>query len=74
MDARSPTPTLAPPGFELCFCALFDAGRSLAFPCDAAGRVDLDALSERARTNYFSARRRIGRELGFPAVRPRPAA
>jgi len=41
-------------GFELRFQSLFAAGRALSFPCDAAGRVNLDALSERARRNYFS--------------------
>ena len=54
-----PTPAAA---FELRFTSLFNAGRALAFPCDAAGRVDLDALSERARSNYFYARA-VGREF-----------
>ena len=56
--------------FELRFQSLFDQGRSLAFPCDAAGHVELDALSERARNNYFRARAVIGRDFAFPAVRP----
>jgi hypothetical protein len=55
-------------GFELRFQSLFNHGRALAFPCDAAGRVELDALSERARANYFYARAVIGREFAFPAV------
>lgn len=55
-----PSPT---PAFELRFTSLFNAGRALAFPCDAAGRVDLDALSERARSNYFYARAVGGREF-----------
>ena len=57
-------------GFELRFPSLFDEGRALAFPCDAAGHVELDALSERARSNYFHARTAIGRDFGFPAVQP----
>ena len=56
--------------FELRFQSLFNDGRALAFPCDAAGRVELDALSERARSNYFYARTVIGREFAFPAVQP----
>jgi hypothetical protein len=56
--------------FELRFQSLFNEGRALAFPCDAAGHVALDALSERARSNYFYARTVIGREFGFPAVQP----
>jgi hypothetical protein len=56
-------------GFELRFQSLFDEGRALAFPCDAAGHVDLDALSARARHNYFFARSLIGRDFAMPAVR-----
>ena len=54
--------------FELRFDSLFHDGRALAFPCDAGGRVDLDNLSERARTNYFFARAVIGRDYAFPSV------
>ena len=55
--------------FELRFAALVDAGRGLAFPCDANGRVDLDALSDRARSNYFYARSTVGREYLCPTMR-----
>jgi len=58
------------PQFELRFQSLFDAGRAYAFPCDQAGHVDLDALSSRARNNYFYARTVIGREVAVPAVLP----
>ena len=54
--------------WELRFVSLFDAGRGWGFPCDAQGRVDLDALSEQARANYLYARAVIGREVGLPAV------
>lgn len=54
--------------WELRFVSLFDAGRAWGFPCDAQGRVDLDALSERARANYLYARAVIGREVSLPAV------
>jgi len=57
------TLTLTAAAFELRFTSLFHAGRALAFPCDASGRVDLDRLSERARTNYFYARAVGGREF-----------
>lgn len=64
----------APTGdHELRFASLFQEGRALAFPCDAQGRVDLDALSARARCNYFLARGLVGREFAFPSVRPGPA-
>lgn len=58
-------------GFELRFDSLFVEGRGLSFPCDAEGHVDLDALSERARSNYFYARAVVGREFGTPSVLPR---
>ena len=54
--------------YELRFQSLADDGRAFAFPCDAAGHVDLDGLSERARLNYFYARTVIGREFAMPAV------
>ena len=38
------------------------------FPCDPAGHVDLDAMSERERNSYLYARAVIGRELSMPAV------
>jgi len=54
--------------FQLRFQSLFDSGRGLAFPCDAAGQVDLNQLSDRARNNYLYARAMVGRELSAPAV------
>lgn len=66
MDARR----MAPRAFRLCFRSLFDNGRGYAFPCDGDGRVDLDGLSESARTNYLYARAMVGRELAAPAVEP----
>lgn len=56
--------------WELRFVSLFDSGRGWRFPCDAAGHVDLDALSERARANYFYVRALIGRDVTQPAVQP----
>jgi len=55
--------------FEIRFQSLFHEGRGMAFPCDAAGRVDLEALSERGRSNYFFARAMVGREYATPSVR-----
>jgi hypothetical protein len=53
---------------QLCFASLFDPGRALSFPCDRCGEVQLDALSERARSNYFFARAAVGRDCGMPIV------
>jgi len=55
--------------YELRFQSLFNDGRALAFPCDASGHVNIDGLSEQARTNYLFARTVIGREFAIPAVR-----
>jgi hypothetical protein len=54
--------------YELRFQSLFNEGRALAFPCDAEGHVDLDAMSERARNNYYFARTVIGRDFAMPFV------
>ena len=55
--------------YEIRYTSLFNEGRALAFPCDAAGHVELDALSDRARDNYLYARAVVGREYAAPAVR-----
>jgi hypothetical protein len=56
-------------GYEIRFQSLFNEGRALSFPCDAEGHVHLDALSDRARDNYFYARTVVGREFATPLVR-----
>lgn len=56
--------------FELRFQSLFNAGRGLAFPCNAHGDVDVQALSERAVQNYLDALTGIGREYSMPSVVP----
>lgn len=55
--------------FELRFPPLFEAGRGYAFPCDAAGNVDIDGLTDRARANYYYARTTVGRDFGTPTMR-----
>lgn len=42
--------------------------KSLAFPCDSAGRVDLDALDERRRNDYLFARALMGRDYAYPVM------
>lgn len=61
--------TEATVAFELCFESLFNSGRGYAFPCDREGHVDIDAVSERARLNYFFARAMVGKEYSVPTVR-----
>ncbi len=64
------TPSQASASYELRFNALFAGRRAYAFPCDALGHVDMDALSDRARNNYLYARAVMGMELTWPEVRP----
>ena len=54
--------------FEIRFRSLFHEGRALAFPCDRQGEVDLDAMGDKARSNYLFARDMIGREYAMPFV------
>ena len=63
-----PTAAYRPEGVELRFMSRSGQRRSLAFPCDAAGRVDIDALNERERNNYLFARAVMGRDYAFPVV------
>jgi hypothetical protein len=64
----SSTHSSAADRFELRFDSLFNPGRGYSFPCDARGRVDLDALSDNERHCYLYARAIVGRELTQPAV------
>jgi hypothetical protein len=56
--------------FQVRFHSLSRQGGGMAFPCDAAGHVDMDAMSERIRCNYLFARAMIGREFDYPVVMP----
>lgn len=57
--------------FELRFQSLFQPGRAIAVPCDAAGQVPLDELSERLKNAYLGARALVGREYAFPVIERR---
>ena len=72
LTAASSAPPLL--SFEVRFANLFRPGRSLAFPCDGAGHVDMDMLSARARANYLFARAMVGRDLALPCICQREAA
>jgi hypothetical protein len=69
MNSR-PMPLTHAEQYELRYQSLFNEGRAFSFPCDSAGHVDMDSLSERARHNYFYVRTVVGREFATPAVRP----
>jgi hypothetical protein len=63
-----PSSMRTPSGAELCFVHRRHRDKSLAFPCDAAGQVDMDALDERNRNLYLFARALMGRDYAFPVV------
>ena len=64
----SPLSAHRPARVELRFAHRRNDRESLAFPCDAAGRVDLDALDERRRNEYLFARALMGRDYAFPVL------
>lgn len=68
MDITPSTPQ--PLLFEVHFAEFHRAGRGYCFPCDGLGRVDINALSDRARNNYLYARAMVGREIATPQVYP----
>jgi hypothetical protein len=55
--------------YEIRFQPIVE-GRTLAFPCDENGHVDLDTLGDRARNNYFYARVVVGRKYQPPTIVP----
>jgi hypothetical protein len=54
--------------YELRFVSLTQGGRDFVFPCDADGHVNIAQMSERSRSNYFYARKAIGRAFSVPAT------
>lgn len=60
--------TVAEPRIELRFLPRSREGRSLAFPCNAVGHVEIDTLSESERTDYFFARALRGRDFSCAIV------
>jgi hypothetical protein len=60
------------PAFVLRFRPLRPKGRSLAFPCNDRGSVDLDALGDGLLRSYLYARAVIGAEFARPSVELSP--
>ena len=60
--------SIAEAAHELRFVSLFHPGRGVVVPCDPQGRVDLDALPQRLKIAYLSARALMGREYAYPTV------
>ena len=57
--------------YELRFAALEGGAHGVAFPCDAQGHVNLDALSDTSRNAYLYARAVVGAVFARPAVEAR---
>jgi len=56
--------------FQIHFQPLVAQCRTVAFPCDAHGNVDMDRLSETGRCDYLFARVMIRRQRLRPEVVP----
>ena len=54
--------------YELRFGSISVSESAYRFPCDCAGHVDIDALSDIDRLDYLYARTLIGRDFRAPAV------
>ncbi len=54
--------------YELRFQSLFQSGRGLTFPCDRAGEVLWETMTEGARASFRRAQQGVGREFAAPAV------
>jgi len=67
---QQPTSASRQPQYELRFSPFANCAKGYAFPCDAAGEVDLDALSETGRDHYFFARTVVGADFCMPTVVP----
>jgi hypothetical protein len=67
MVESSPVP-VCEPRYELRFTGLHNRGRGYAFPCDAAGHVRTDQLTDQARGSYLRAQAAVGSELSAPVV------
>jgi hypothetical protein len=70
MDRHPATTNPGTARYELRFHSLFQEGRGFAFPCNAAGDVDRQALSERERASLARAIAEVGREWSAPIVVP----
>lgn len=70
MDSHTPSARAADAvcSHMLRFTSLHDRGRGVTVPCDVAGNVDMDSLTERLLIAYLGARAMVGREYSCPTV------
>lgn len=67
-DILSPRTACASFSHLLRFTSLHDRGRAVTVPCDEAGIVDMDALTQRLLLTYLGARALVGRDYSCPTV------
>lgn len=58
--------------YELCFQSLRDRREVLRFPCDEAGRADMDAMDRATLNNYLYARALLGLDFSMASIPQRP--
>ena len=54
--------------WQIRFEPLVAGATASVFSCDAQGQVELDAMEDRARNDYFFARALIGRDFARPVL------
>jgi hypothetical protein len=60
--------------YLLRFMSCDDRGQDVSVPCDEAGNVDLNALTEHLRNTYLGARAMVGRDYSCPTVQTAPSS
>jgi hypothetical protein len=59
--------------YLLRFLSRDDRGQDVTVPCDEAGNVDMNALTEHLRNTYLGARAMVGRDYLCPTVQTAPS-
>lgn len=74
MNLRIPRPCVPGKGlrYQLRFAWLDQPAKSISFPCDELGNVDINSLTEPTRMLYLGARAMRGHYYAYPTVQPAP--
>ncbi|MBU4180078.1 MAG: hypothetical protein A3E51_00905 [Burkholderiales bacterium RIFCSPHIGHO2_12_FULL_67_38] len=59
--------------YLLRFLSRDGRGQDVTVPCDEAGNVDMNALTEHLRNTYLGARAMVGRDYSCPTVQTAPS-
>lgn len=63
IDPPNTTAAVRPAEFLLAFEPIYEGALPMIFPCDAEGRIDVDALDEIARNELLLAKVLVGRDF-----------